>query len=262
MADTTDLACRSDADLTLDGFLGGRLSIRQPRRGHRSGTDAVLLAMAAPRHFAGHVVDVGAGVGVCGLGLACVAPNARVTLLERDPLTAALARDNAASNGLSDRVTVDDRDVLSPKRGSPEQGSADLVLSNPPFYEATRARVSPIAARRGAHVLGGGVRHADWLQACLGLLSDKGTLIVIHTPAAVPEILAFLMQAAGAITLLAVHPRAGTPARRVLVRATKGSRAPFCLAAPLILHDAAGFTPEAEAIHRGDASIGWAPNRD
>ena len=37
-----------DADLTDDGFLGGRLRILQPRVGYRAATDPVLLAAAVP----------------------------------------------------------------------------------------------------------------------------------------------------------------------------------------------------------------------
>ena len=34
------------ADITEDAFLGGRLRLRQPRKGHRAGHDAMLLAAA------------------------------------------------------------------------------------------------------------------------------------------------------------------------------------------------------------------------
>ncbi len=33
-------------DITEDAFLGGRLRLRQPRKGHRAGHDAMLLAAA------------------------------------------------------------------------------------------------------------------------------------------------------------------------------------------------------------------------
>ena len=36
----------ADADTTEDAVLGGRLILRQPRRGHRFGHDAILLAAA------------------------------------------------------------------------------------------------------------------------------------------------------------------------------------------------------------------------
>ncbi|MGB6175434.1 MAG: methyltransferase, partial [Methylocella sp.] len=53
--------------VVADAFLGGRLLLCQPAEGHRCGTDAVLLAAAAPADFSGLAIDVGAGVGAAGL---------------------------------------------------------------------------------------------------------------------------------------------------------------------------------------------------
>ena len=36
----------ADATITQDAVLGGRLRLRQPKRGHRVGHDAILLAAA------------------------------------------------------------------------------------------------------------------------------------------------------------------------------------------------------------------------
>ena len=47
---------------------------------------------------------------------------------------------------------------------------------------------------------------------------------------------------------------------RILVRATKGGKAPLLLLPPLVLHDRSGakHTPEAEAVLRGEAALDWA----
>ncbi len=81
-----------------DAFLGGRLRLRQPRDGHRAGTDAILLAAAAPADVAGLVLDVGAGVGSAGLALAALRPGLRFGLIENDPMLAELAEKNIAYN--------------------------------------------------------------------------------------------------------------------------------------------------------------------
>ena len=57
-------------DVTDDGVLGGRLKLLQPRRGHRFGHDAILLAAAVAAEPGEHTVDLGAGVGAAGLALA------------------------------------------------------------------------------------------------------------------------------------------------------------------------------------------------
>ena len=74
---------------------------------------------------------------------------------------------------------------------------------------------------------------------------------MIHRADALPRILAVLGGRFGQITVRPVQAKAGEPAIRILVTATKGSRAPFALAPPLVLHGEDGrFTPEADALHR------------
>src|ERR1700728_487969 len=85
--------------LTEDRWLGGRLTLVQPKRGHRVGTDATLLVAAAGA-LEGGIVDVGAGVGAVGLALAERNPLASVDLVELDPARAKLAESNAARNEL------------------------------------------------------------------------------------------------------------------------------------------------------------------
>ncbi len=88
--------------------------------------------------------------------------------------------------------------------------------------------------------------------------APRGALVCIHRAAALPRLLASLDRRFGGIAVRPVLPRAGRPAVRVLVRAVKGSRAPFALLAPLVLHDERGaFTPEADALHRGRARLRW-----
>ncbi len=91
-------------------------------------------------------------------------------------------------------------------------------------------------------------------------LTGDGVLTVIQRAAKLPEILAALEGRLGGVEVFPIRPRAEEPAKRVLVRARKGSRAPLRLLRGLDLHDssAAKHTPETEAILRGDAAISWA----
>lgn len=259
MGDEREDRAPAGAGTTRDGFFGGRLTLAQPSRGHRSGTDAVLLAAAVPRDIAGLCLDVGAGVGAVGLGIAVLCPLARVLLVERDAATAELARANAASLPREEPVAVIECDMLDKaarRRLLPER--AVLVATNPPFHDPARSRASPTPSRRAAHVMDEGVTLEDWLLACLDCLNDRGVLVAIHAAAALPSILRVLADRAGAVVAKPVQPRAGAPAHRVLVRAVKGSRAPFTLGAPLALHDDAGrLTAEADRLHRGEAALVW-----
>lgn len=249
------------AERPADRLLDGRLALEQPADGHRAGTDAILLALSAPEGFAGHAVDLGSGVGAVGLAVAVMEPLARVTLVEIDPATAALARRNVGANGCEGRVDVVEADVLAPpavrRAAGLAAGSAALVLTNPPFDTAGRVRASPDAVRRRAHVMGEGDLDR-WIRGALDLLAPRGTLLCIHRAAALPALLAALDRRFGAVAARPVLPRHGDAATRVLVRAVKGSRAPFALLAPLVLHEPDGrFTPQAEAIHRGSARLRW-----
>ncbi len=245
-----------------DAFLGGRLTLTQPARGHRLGTDAALLAAAAPAAFTGLGLDAGAGAGGAGLALALTRPGAEVGLIENDPFMAGLARVNIAQNGLNRRCFVAEADLLSPSsRAAAGLGSetAQLVLTNPPYLDPSSARLSPDPQRRRAHAMSaevpGGL--AAWIEACFALLAPRGVLIMIHRPEALSHLLQSMGARSGAITVLPIYPREKSEAVRILVRAKKGSRAPLSIAAPLVLHSGGGFTPLADALHRGAAVIDW-----
>ena len=232
------------------GLFMGRLTLRQPPSGHRVGTDAVLLAAAAPTRGVASALDLGAGVGAVGLAYAFRNTAARIVLAEIDPAAAAMARLNIAENRLDDRISVEEGDALL--LSGPQ---VDLVLTNPPFLQSGRARVSP--ARRLAHLMPeGGLDR--WIKCAVARLRAGGRLVLIHRTDALPELLAALDRRFGAVEVIPVLPRAGEPATRVLVTGVKGARAPFSLRPPLVLHEAGGtFTPLAVALHRGEASLEW-----
>ncbi len=253
-----------EARTSLDAILGGRLRLRQPVGGHRVGADAVLLAAAAGAP-ARRLIDVGAGVGAVGLALLQRWPEAQGDLLEIDPELAALARDNAALNGLGERARVEALDALVARRRREAgviDGMAELVVTNPPFFEAAKVRASPDSRRARAHVAPARADAASpleaWIVASLALLAPGGRFVMVHRPDALAVILAAIGRRLGGLALMAVHPRAGENAHRLLIAGLKGSKAPLRIAPPLVLHEASGaFTARAEAIHRGEATIDW-----
>jgi tRNA1(Val) A37 N6-methylase TrmN6 len=248
--------------LTEDRWLGGRLVLLQPKRGHRVGTDAALLVAAAGTPE-GRIVDVGAGVGAVGLALAQRSSLASVDLVEIDPEAAALANGNAERNGLQARTRVLRLDVLNP-RARREAGlaeSAGCVVTNPPFFDAHAVRVSPDEGKARAHVLAGGepgATLADWIQASLAMLAPGGLFVMIHRPEALGAILAAIGGRLGALTLLPVHSTLEASAHRLLLSGVKGSKAPLRLAPGLVLHGPDGrLTAEADALHRGERLVDW-----
>ena len=85
-----------DSGTTRDAFLGGKLRLRQPRRGYRAGIDPVLLAASVPARPGQSVLDLGCGAGAAALCLAARVGGLRLAGLERQADYAELARANAA----------------------------------------------------------------------------------------------------------------------------------------------------------------------
>jgi tRNA1(Val) A37 N6-methylase TrmN6 len=248
-------------DVTDDRVLGGRLQLLQPRRGHRVGHDAILLAAATDAVPGDHVVDLGAGVGAAGLALATRVAGLTVTLVEIDAELAALATTNAARNGLADRVRAVALDIAGAPEGFADAGlgagSASPVMMNPPFHDPARQNLSPDPGRRLAHAVQAPL--ATWIGSAARLLIPHGILTLIWRADGLSEVLTALATAFGAVAILPVHPRPDAAAIRILVRAEKGSRAPLTILPGLILADAAGRPSDAaEAVLRHGAKLALA----
>ena len=80
---------------TQDTLLDGGVRLVQRARGHRAGTDAVLLAAALRPEPGARIADFGAGSGAVGLMAAQRAAGACLYLVERDRELADLCRLNA-----------------------------------------------------------------------------------------------------------------------------------------------------------------------
>jgi tRNA1(Val) A37 N6-methylase TrmN6 len=248
----------SEDDQTApDRLFDGRLILHQPEGGHRSGTDAVLLAAASPPLARGLIVDVGAGAGAVGLALAQINPGAQAVLLEKNPRAAAFAVQNIACNGLAARTRVVEADLFDvfSRKAQGLVEAAQLVVTNPPFLNAGESRASPDSDRAMAHVLDeGGI--GKWLRASLALLRPGGVFALIHRADALDAVLAALSGRLGGLEILPVFPKQGEKAVRILLRGRKGAKTPLALLPGLVLHgEGGGFTPLAEELHRGGGRL-------
>lgn len=239
-----------------DALFDGTLRLFQPEKGHRAGTDGVLLAAATPPD-AIHVADLGCSTGLVGLRAAQINREARVTLFEQDGMAAQLARANIEANGLSARVEITETDILARGALGGWRETFDCVLTNPPFHEAGRARMS--AAKSPAYVMKSpviGTGLEAWVKRATSILAPKGRLVMIHRADEIGAVLTALQGRFGGVRLLLVHPKADQTAIRLLVGAVKGSRAPLTILPPLVLHEESGaFTPFAESLNRGAARL-------
>lgn len=246
----------TDAAISEDRLLDGRVLLRQGVRGYRAGMDAALLAAACDAPDGARVLEAGCGAGGALLVAATRRQGAAFVGVERDPAAVVLARQNALANGLQARVEILEGDVALPfkRLGLP---AFDAVMANPPFFDDPAALRAPALEKTGAWMADGGL--AAWTGFLLKAVREGGPITLIHRADRLADILALLAPKAGSFQIRPIHPRAEAPAKRVLVRAIKTGKAPLALLPPLILHpaDGAKHTREAEAILRGEAALTW-----
>ena len=241
-----------------DHLLEGRVLLRQPAQGYRAAIDPVFLAAAVPAREGEMVLDLGSGVGAASLCLAARIPGCRIFGLELQPPLVALARQNIEINGFTGRVdSMIGTLQMPPPRLAP--GSFHHVMTNPPFNDGN-GTASPnagkdIANRENETDL------AEWMRFAVNMLRPKGTLVAIYRADRLDELLAALYRKVGEIFVLPLWPKAGRPAKRVIIRARKGIASPLTLSAGLVLHEEDGrYTKEAEDILRRAGAIAPAPS--
>ncbi len=116
-------------------FFGLRFRVRRDALIPRGETEELLdrTLRLVPRDRDVRCLDLGTGSGVLAVCLARYLPRASVVAIDVSAAALDLARDNAALNGVEDRVTFLESDWFSSV-----SGRFDLIVSNPP-YVATAA---------------------------------------------------------------------------------------------------------------------------
>lgn len=244
------------ADVAESALLGGRVRLRQPVKGYRVGMDAALLAAAVAARPDERLIEAGCGAGGVLMQIAARCPGVALTGLERDTAAAGLARQNAALNGVEDRVAIVNGDVAHGFRAL-DLPTFDWAVSNPPFFDDPGALRAPAPGKMGAWMADDGLK--AWTGFLLKAVREGGRIVVIHRADRLADLLALLGEKAGSFAIRPIQPYADQPAKRVMVQAVKTGKAPLRLLPPLVLHDRTGakHSPEAEAILRGEAELGF-----
>ncbi len=221
---------------TTDSLYGGAVSLRQPARGYRVNVDAILLAaFAAQGRHARFAVDLGAGVGSVALGLHHLGAASRFALVEREEALLTLAGENADEAKMNAQLWC-----LDLTRGLPTelQHAADLVVSNPPFFDPTNSRPSREPAKSSARF--GDL--APFLGAAAVAVSGPRTRVVFVYPAR--EISRFLSSAERVHLvpkrLRFVHADETSPARVALIELRRAKPGGLEVLPPLLEWSAKG----------------------
>lgn len=236
-------------ETTEDAWLGGRLQLRQPKRGYRVAIDAALLAAATPLAPGQRALELGTGVAAAALALAARVEDGRIDGVELQLGFAALGVENIRLNGMGGRVRCLAGDVLSLPTDS---GAYDQVMMNPPYLAEGGNDACMDPAKRIA-TIEGPARLDDWVRAASSALKPGGGMTIIHRADRLADILASASKHGfGGITVFPLWPKVGEAARRVIVHGRKSKGGRMALSAGLVLHQADGdYTPETDAALRG-----------
>ncbi|WND03264.1 methyltransferase [Temperatibacter marinus] len=241
--------------LTIDDFLGGKIRLKQPKKGYRVSMDTVLLAASVPAKAGEHVLEPGPGSGGASLCLARRVPGVKVTGVELQDTMIDLANQNIQLNEMDTNVVIMKADITDRNTWMAE-GRFDHVMVNPPYLASGKA-LRPPQENKGLAHMDSTASLKDWIDYCLYNLKPKGTLSIVYRADRADEIIARLYRRFGEVKLMPFWPREGVPAKRVIIQARKGVRGAMTILPGMALHgQEERYTPAVEAILRhGDPLI-------
>lgn len=127
--------------------------------------DTELLVEYAARHLprGGRLLDLCTGSGCIAISTLAERPDCTGDAVDHFDVPLTLAAENAARNGVADRLTVRRGDVLV---GEGANGCYDIILSNPPYIvRDVVPTLAPELAHEPVTALDGGVDGLDFYRA-------------------------------------------------------------------------------------------------
>ena len=226
---STEIILRPDE--RIDCFMDGRLKLIQSKDGYRFSIDAILLAEFVTIRQGDVVVDLGTGCGVIPLILLLTKLVGYAFGLEIQEELAGQAARNVLLNGFDDKMRVVLGDIKNPPIA---EGSADVVICNPPYRQVKSGRINPDSRRAIArHEIMANID--DILHAARSVLRKKGRLALIYPSVRLADILVrmrrFDMEPK---KIQIIYPDLNSGAKLVLVEAILGGRPGLKISPPIV----------------------------
>ena len=212
-------------------FYGLELSVTGqvlvPRQETELLVDLVLEHLAGSSSHRPLMVDVGTGSGAVALAVAAHIENVKVTATDISSQALEVARRNAVSLGLSDRIGFVHGDMLSSINGP-----IDVIASNPPYIPSDEIEGLAVEIRQEPRIaLDGGIDGLDPLRRLVaqtsGKLAPGGVLIVELMPEQMDKAKTLAANGMGPDIEVTIHKDLmGNERALVVRRLSNGARAP------------------------------------
>lgn len=182
-------------------------------------TDSIALGSFVKLPKNARVVDLGAGCGTLGLMLCARDSGCCVTGIELDEAAHRMALYNAQANGIGHRLKSICAD-LADRACLPSAGSADCVVSNPPYFSGGFiSKATPLARSQQACPLDA------VFDAAAHCLRFGGELFMVHKPEQLAQLCALsIARRLEPKELLMLHHKENGPCSLVLLRFRKGAK--------------------------------------
>lgn len=206
------------------------------------GTDSVLLASFSQNMRDRRACDLGCGAGVLSILLAWHNPHLSVDAVDILPAAVENTRENAAVNGLSERVAVRLMDLRDYRQL--EAGAYDHVTANPPYYAqgSGKSPQSPDIAKARAEQA---CTLSDICRAAAYLTRWGGRFTLVHKPERMAEVIALCAQnGLEPKRLRLVQHKARSQPNLFLLECRRGARPGLVVEPPLILAEDDGSDSE------------------
>ena len=186
---------------TYNNILNGRISIIQPKKGFRFGSDSVFLASFVNtflenkknRNFL--IADVGSGIGTVSLIIAFRNSNTNILAIDNKKQYLMLAKENIKINGFQDKIKTINNDIFNLDNNL--KNCFDVVVSNPPFYKRENNKSNNKLEDSSKRI----VNLKEWLENSLKLLKDKGLIFLITSTDILDDIINHLSEKAGSFKI-------------------------------------------------------------
>jgi tRNA1Val (adenine37-N6)-methyltransferase len=235
-------------DTTTDTFFGGSLTVTQPRDGYRFSIDAVILAATLHLKTGQKIVDLGTGCGIIPLILAHRNSQVKIFGIEMQEALVDFARINVDQNRMADRIDILQADIRKLKTEMIE-GSADLVVSNPPYRCAGSGRINPncqrAIARHEIHL-----NLSQLLKTVRSILRTGGRFVTIYPADRIVDLFC-KMHAMGLEPkqMRAIHSRRAQGAKLILAQGVMRGNPGLTIDPPLIIYQSDGnYTQEMQTM--------------